>query len=473
MISSGPIAIRPAFPPITELHNRLLAGSLTSTELTRQCLDRIAEQNDQLRAVLTVDPTALEQAAEADRRIQDGRPLGFLDGIPILVKDNIDTAGLATTCGSRLLLGRPPAQDAQVIRLLRTAGAVLLGKTNLSEWANFRSTKSTEGWSAVGGQTRNPHLLAHSPGGSSSGSAVAVAAGMAPLALGTDTDGSVVGPAGLCGVVGVKPEPGLLPLTGVCATSSWQDSVGVLALRASDAAIALGVLCDALDTPMILPSPDQLRIGIWQIPRAPAPVREIMEQVAAGLTAAGFSTVPFELPFDQQLLVDGMLAMTAGFRPMLEAYLRTRSDAPASLDALIEANLADPVELELFGQDLFEQAALIGAEERSEAVGLREQVRDAAARSIEAALFRYGIDVVLAPSNEPAWRLDYELGDPFPLSSSSPSSLARFPNLSVPAAVPGDLPIGVSMFGPPTLRELLPISLVIEGACSALRPPTG
>ena len=471
MISGGPIVTRPAFPPITELHSQLLAGTLTSTGLTRQCLDRIAEQNEQLRAVLTVDPTALDQAAEADRRLQAGRPRGLLDGIPILVKDNIDTAGLATTCGSRLLLGRPPTRDAQVVVLLRNAGAVLLGKTNLSEWANFRSTKSTEGWSGVGGQTRNPHLLAHSPGGSSSGSAVAVAVGMAPLALGTDTDGSVVEPAGLCGVVGIKPEPGLLPLTGICATSSWQDSVGVLAARVSDAAIALDALSGGLGAPMSLPSPGELRIGLWQIPRAPAPVRETMELVATELAAAGVSTVPFELPFDQQLLVDGMLAMTAGFRPMLEAYLETRPDAPADLDALIAANAADPVELALFGQDLFEQAALIGEEERSEAASLRERVRTVAASSIEAVLFRYGIDVILAPSNEPAWRLDYELGDPFPLSSSGPSSLARFPNLSVPVAEPGDLPIGVSMFGPPTLRELLPMSLAIEGICSAVPPP--
>jgi len=462
----------PAFPPITVLHSRLRAGALTSDELTRQCLDRIDRQNERLRAVLALDPTAPAQSAAADQRFAEGRSRGLLDGIPVLVKDNIDTAGLASTCGSRLLTGRPPIRDAGVVTRLRAAGAVLLGKTNLSEWANFRSSTSTEGWSAVGGQTRNPHLPAHSPGGSSSGSAVAVAVGMAPLALGTDTDGSVVGPAGLCGVVGVKPEPAFLPLTGVCAVSGWQDSVGVLALRVADALAALGALGDRLGTPMSVPAAARLRLGSWQPPRTPTPVRETMERVTAELAAAGVHTVPVELPFDPRLQLDAMLALTAGFRPVIEAYLRDRPGAPGTLDELIAGNLADPVELALFGQDLFEQAALIGEDERHQARRLCERLRAAAAGGIRAALARYRIDAILAPSNEPAWRLDYELGDPLPLNSAGPSSLARLPNLSIPAGAPGELPIGVSMFGPPTLRRLLPMALSIEHLCARMRQPS-
>ena len=307
--------------------------------------------------------------------------------------------------------------------------------------------------------------------GTLSGNPVAVAAGMVPLALGTDTDGSVVAPAGLCGVVGVKPEPGFLPLQGIAAVSTVQDAVGVLAFRLEDALTALHELTGRLAEPIGLPDLADLRLGNWQIPRTPEEVRRTMDTAIAQLVGAGVQVVPLELPLDQQLLIDGMLALTSGFRPALEGYLRTRPGAPASLDELIAGNAADPVELELFGQDLFEQAALIGAGERAEAVHLHERVRVAAAAVIEKTMLRYGIDAILAPSNEPAWRMDYELGDPYPLSSSSPSSLARFPNLSIPVGFSGDLPVGMSVFGPRTLLELIPIALCVESLCSTIRQP--
>ncbi len=458
-------------PSIDTLHAELCAGTLTSVALTRRCLDRIDEVDGQLHAVLAVDDTALAQAGAADARYRAGRQRGRLDGIPVLVKDNIDTAGLATTCGSVLLAGSSPTTDAAVVARLREAGAVILGKTNLTEWANFRSTKLTEGWSAVGGQTRNPYLLAHSPGGSSSGSAVAVAAGMVPLALGTDTDGSVVAPAGLCGVVGVKPEPGLLPLQGVAVVSPVQDAVGLLAGRLEDVVTALHELTGWPAGPVDRPELDDLRLGCWQIPRTPEEVLRAMDTATEQLAAAGVQVVPLDLPMEEQLLIDGMLALTAGFRPALEAYLRTRPEAPDTLDELIAGNAEDPVELSLFGQDLFEQAALIGDDERTEASELHERVRAAAAALIEKAMVRYGVDAILAPSNEPAWMMDYELGDPYPLSSSTPSSLARFPNVSVPIGFSGDLPVGMSIFGLRTMRELLPLALSIEDICSTTRAP--
>jgi amidase len=466
-----PEAESTVLPPISTLHAELCAGTLTSVALTQQCLDRIEQVDGELHAVLAVDDTALAQAEAADARYRAGQQRGRLDGIPLLVKDNIDTAGLATTCGSRLLAGSPPVADAAVVSRLREVGAVILGKTNLTEWANFRSTKSTEGWSAVGGQTRNPYLLAHSPGGSSSGSAVAVAAGMVPLALGTETDGSVIAPAGLCGVVGVKPEPGLLPLQGVAVVSPVQDAIGLLAGRLDDAVTALQELTGRPAQPVGLPDIDDLRLGSWQIPRTPEEVCRAMDTAVEQLTAAGVQVVPLELPLDEQLLVDGMLALTSGFRPALEAYLRTRPGVPASLDEIIACNAADPIELALFGQDLFEQATLIGADERAEAAHLHERARVAAAAAIEKAMLRYGVDAILAPSNEPAWMMDYELGDPYPLSSSTPSSLARFPNLSVPIGLSGHLPVGMSIFGPRTLRELVPLALCVEGICSTTRSP--
>lgn len=460
------------YPPLSQLHAELRSGTRTSLALTEQCLARIAEVDGRLRAVLAVDRSACAQAEAADERFRTGRQLSLLDGIPVLLKDNIDTAGLTTTCGSRLLAGTPPPQDAVLVSRLRDAGAVILGKTNMTEWANFRSTKSTEGWSGAGGQTRNPYLLGHSPGGSSSGSAVAVATGMAPLAFGTDTDGSVVAPAGLCGVVGVKPEPGMVPLTGIAAVSEVQDSIGVFAIRVEDAIAALNAITGSLAEPMGIPSSSELRVGFWQIPRTPPEVRRAMETAVATLGEAGVSTVVLQLPVDQQLLIDGLLALTSDFRPTLERYLQRRPDAPSNLDELILANSADPVELELFGQELFEQAALIGEPERTEAVQLRQQVHADAVELIERTMFRYGVDAILAPSNEAAWLIDYELGDPYPLSSSSPSSLARFPNLSIPVGFAGDLPIGMSIFGPALLRDLVPIALSVEAICAQVRAPS-
>ncbi|MGW1129122.1 amidase family protein [Streptomyces sp. NPDC002526] len=451
-----------AFPAIPELQAGLRTGRLTSVALTRRCLDRITEVNPLVRAVLAVDETALDQAAASDRRHAAGAGLGPLDGIPVLVKDNIDTAGLASTAGSRLLAGRPPRRDAEVVSRLRAAGAVMLGKTNLSEWANFRSTRATEGWSGVGGQTCNPYGAHRSPGGSSSGSAVAVATGMAPLALGTETDGSVVAPAGLCGVVGVKTETGLLPLDGIVPISQVQDTVGLLAARLSDAALTLAVL-----TGRPLPqddAPDGLRLGLWRVPRMPGETETVLKSAAEELRAAGATVLPVDFAVERQTLEDGLLAMYAEFRPSLEAYLRDRDGAPQTLAALIEGNRADPVELSLFGQDLFEQAQLLGEEERERAVHARSRSKRQARALIDGTLREHRIDALLAATNEPAPRIDYELGDPGAPGSSTPAALAGYPNVTLPLDRRGGLPVGVSVFGPPETSRLLPVALRIEQA---------
>jgi Amidase len=254
---------------IPEIHSRLLDRDMSSVELTRRCLDRIAALNPALAAVLAVDTTALAQAAASDERHAAGDDLGPLDGIPVLVKDNIDTANLVSTAGSRLLT-QPPGRDAEIVTRLRCAGAVIIGKTNLSEWSNFRSTQSTEGWSAVGGQTRNPYRLDRSAWGSSAGSAAAVASGMSPLAIGTESDGSIVGPAGVCGVVGVKPEFGLLPMHGIVPISTSLDTVGPLAYRVRDAATCLAVLAGQPDLANVTAPISGCRLGLWP-PRTSPP----------------------------------------------------------------------------------------------------------------------------------------------------------------------------------------------------------
>ncbi|MFI8824485.1 amidase family protein [Streptomyces sp. NPDC053431] len=486
------------FPALTDLHRRLRGGTLTSTALTRLCLDRIAAVNPVLSAVLAVDATALEQAAEADRRYAAGAPLGPLDGIPVLIKDSIDTAGLASTAGSRLLATAPPRQDAAVVTRLRRAGAVVLGKTNLTEWSSFRTTQGCEGWSAVGGQTVNPYSPQRTASGSSSGSAVAVATGMAPLALGAETDGSIVSPAGVCGVVGLKPAPGTLPLDGVVPVSDTEDSVGLLAGRVADAALALDVLTSGAPAPGApasgapasgaptsgvplasgappAPGSDPAlaahgplggagrRLGLWRVPRMPAQVGAVLDAAAGSLRAAGFTVVDVEIDIDREILVDGLRAMYAEFTPSLEKYLAGRDGVPRTLAEIVEANRVDPVELSLFGQDLFETVLGLADADRAKAEGGRARAVERAVDLLDGTLRRYGVEAVVAPTNEPAWLVDHQLGDPYSPGSSTLPALARRPNVTVPAAH-GGLPVGISLFGPAEEGSLLRLALEAEHA---------
>jgi amidase len=238
------MSIDPASSTVAELRQAMAAGRLTATALTQYYLDRIAEVNPELHAVITVLPDAREQATASEAAWRSGRPRGVLEGIPVLVKDNVQVAGAPTTAGSPALLGvKPP--DAFVISRLRAAGAVILAKANLSEWANFRSTRSSSGWSTVGGQTANPYALDRNPSGSSSGSAAGVSAGLAALAVGTETDGSIVSPSSACGVVGIKPTAGLVSRTGIVPLSPVQDTAGPMAVSVADAAVLLTAMAAA------------------------------------------------------------------------------------------------------------------------------------------------------------------------------------------------------------------------------------
>ena len=237
-------SIDPASSTVADLGRALADSRLTAVALTQHYLDRIANLNPVLNAVVRVLPDALEQAAASDAARRQGRPRGALEGIPILVKDNVQVAGAPTTAGSPALLPvRSP--DAFVISRLRAAGAIILAKANLSEWANFRSTGSSSGWSTVGGQTANPYALDRNPSGSSSGSAAGVSAGLAPLAVGTETDGSIVSPSSACGVVGIKPTTGLVSRTGIVPLSAVQDTAGPMAASVGDAAILLSAMAAA------------------------------------------------------------------------------------------------------------------------------------------------------------------------------------------------------------------------------------
>jgi len=450
---------------IPEVQAGLVDRELSSVALSQRCRDRIDRLDPVLAAVLAVDPTAPAQAAASDERHAAGDDLGPLDGIPILVKDNIDTAGLASTAGSRLLAASPPSRDADVVTRLRSAGAVIVGKTNLSEWSNFRSTTATEGWSAVGGQTRNPYRLDRSPWGSSAGSAAGVAAGLAPLALGTETDGSIVGPAGVCGVVGVKPELGLLPAGGIVPISTSQDTVGVLASRVRDAAVCLSVLAGQPDLAAVGAPVVGQRLGLWLPPVTSHGVRVLLESARTALQAAGTPVVDVDLEVPEETITDGLFALYAEFRPSIEGYLRTRSGVPRSLPEIIRANRADPVELSVFGQDLFERIVDLPSTTVPAARAARERARLEARAVINDALRRHGIAGIMAPTNEPAWAVDHRRGDPSHPGSSTLAALAGYPNVSVPAGLVGGLPVGISVFGPRTALRLLPLAMLVERRC--------
>jgi len=474
---------------IPDLIRRLDTGTLTAVALAEAYLDRIRTVDPILRSVLFVDPSALIQAAASDRRRVHGETRGPLDGIPVLVKDNIDTADLPTTAGSRALLVAPAGADATVVSRLRAAGAVILGKTNLSEWANFRSTNSTSGWSALGGQTVNPHVLDRNPSGSSSGSAVAVAASLAQVAIGTETDGSIVGPGGANGVAGCKPTIGLISRTGVVPISGAQDTPGPMARHMIDLAITLSVLrgvdpadpatadypVDGIADYAALLDPDALqgaRIGVWRIPDQGPGVDAVLASTVDLLAAAGAKPIPVDLPYLAELGDAELPSMWAEFRDGLDRYLSTRPGAPQSLAELIRFNIGDPVELSRFGQDHFEAAAAAPALTDPAYRQRRQRATDLARRSIDEPMATHGLDGIVVPSNGPAWLIDYDAGDKDEIGSSSPAAVAGYPTVTVPAGFDGPLPIGVSFItGRYADARVLALAAAFEQASLARRPP--
>jgi amidase len=466
---------------IPELQQRMDAGDLTSVELTAAYLDRIEALDDDLGAVLSVNPDALDDAAASDQTRQQDSARGPLEGIPVLLKDNVDTEQMPTTAGSRALLGSEP-DDATITRRLREAGAIIIGKANLSEWANFRGAAPTSGWSGVGGQTANPYVLDRNPCGSSSGSAAGVAASLAQVAIGTETDGSIVCPAGQNGIVGLKPTLGLVSRDGIVPLSAEQDTAGPMARHAVDAALVLQVVAgeddaDAatadipadLDTDFADLDLDALqgaRIGVWTLtPEQSATVDDQTEAVFAGavkqIEAAGATPVPLQLAYQDEINAGELPALLAEFHRDIDAYLAaTPGDHPADLAGLIAFNAQDPVELAYFGQELFEQAQAAAVPADDPAIRqTRDRIRQLARASIDEALAQGAgpeddLEAIVALTNTPAWQTRYQNrdgeADAFGYGSSGPAAVAGYPDVAVPAGFSGPqetLPVGVSFFG--------------------------
>ena len=459
-----------AFETVSE---RLRTRRITSSELTRQCLDRIEATNHRgpaLRAVIEVNPDATRLARALDAERKAGRTRGPLHGIPVLLKDNIDTADRnTTTAGSLALEGSIALQDAHIARRLREAGAVLLGKANMSEWANFRGWPSSSGWSARGGQARNPFVLDRSPIGSSSGSAIGPAAGLCCLAVGTETNGSIVMPAAACGVVGLKPTVGLLSRSGIIPISATQDTAGPMATTVRGVAALLTALSgrDPRDSAteyapasqpvdyMALLTEGALRgarLGVARrlFPRNAATVR-LMENALELLKGEGAELV--NLP---DLGADGfgnatIELMLYEFKAGLNAYLAGLGPkAPVrTLREVIEFNRnhADR-ELPFFGQNLFERAEEKGPLTEDAYLKARETCRRVARdEGIDKAMGEHRLDAIIAPTAGPAGPIDLVYGDRDTGGCSTLAAVAGYPHLTVPMGAVQELPVGFSFFG--------------------------
>jgi amidase len=452
-----------------ELSRALSAGTVTAAGLAAFYLARIERLNPALRAVISVSTLAAAQARDSDARRAAGQPRGPLDGIPVLVKDNLCVTGLPATAGSPALLGAGDA-DAFCVTGLRAAGAVIIAKANLSEWANFRSRHSSSGWSTLGGQAVNPHGAGRNPSGSSSGSGVAVAAGLAPLAIGTETDGSIVSPAAACGIVGIKPTVGLVSRTGIVPVSAAQDTAGPMARTVADAAALLSALAgqddadaatavsagQATDYAAFLDASALAgaRLGVWRDgcdDAGPAAVA-ILDAAIARLRASGAQIIdPVELPDIGKLGEPEFAALLHEFKVDLNAYLRALpGEHPTSLAELIAFNRQHAATvLQHFGQDIFEAAqATSGDPADAGYLGARADAGKLARGGLDAALSQSRLDAVISLTGGPAWLTDHVLGDHHTFGTSSPAAVAGYPAVTVPAGQVTGLPVGISFVGP-------------------------
>ncbi|HEY6932469.1 MAG TPA: amidase family protein [Marmoricola sp.] len=426
----------------------------TSQEQVESLIARIAEVNPSIRAVSDLDPSALAQARALDGEARGGRSRGPLHGRPVLIKDNIDTAGLATTAGSLALAGHPPAADAELVTRLREAGMVVLGKTNLSEWANIRDSASASGWSAYGGLTRNPYALNRSSCGSSSGSGAAVAARLAPFAVGTETDGSITMPAAFNGCVGLKPTVGTVSTRGVVPISPSQDSPGPMALTVADAAALLTVLAGNGTDYAAHAVPDRLRGKRIGVPRKSwgysAVADAATEHALTQLAAAGAEIVD-DTEITALEAYDGKSELTVlltELGPALADYLRTRPGAPQTLQEVVEFNRKHAAEeLRWFGQDLFEMALELPGLDSQEYDAARTACLAASRDGIDAVLGEHRLDALLAPAAAPAVPIDLVNPEHHWGSCTETSAMAGYPILTVPTRLVHGLPVAMCLWG--------------------------
>ena len=458
---------------IADLQAGMASGRFTARSIVDTYLDRIEHMDRQgpsLHAVIEVNPEAQAIADQLDRERQEGRVRGSLHGIPVLLKDNIDTADrMTTTAGSLALMGSIASRDSAVARQLRNAGAILLGKANLSEWANIRSTRSSSGWSARGGQCRNPYVLDRNPCGSSSGSGAAVAANLAAVAIGTETDGSIVCPSSANGIVGVKPTVGLVSRAGIIPISHSQDTAGPMTRTVRDAAIVLTALTAADPRDPATGNPDRqardytsflddaglrgARLGVARsfftyrgavAGAFEAALETMKEQGAVLIDPVEFALPPSVDALELEVLLHELKADLNAYLSGLAASIPVRTLA----DVIRFNEEHRDRELLYFGQELFTEAEAKGP--LTDAVYLKNlrTIRTAARdNGIDAVISAQRLDALIAPTGGPAWTTDLVNGDHFTGGSSTPAAIAGYPNITVPAGQVMGLPVGISFFG--------------------------
>ncbi len=465
---------------IAQLQQGYDNGDFTVTQVVQAYLDRIAAVDDSgpmLNAVIQVNPDALTIAAELDRELKEGRSRGPMHGVPVLLKDNIDTHdGMETTAGSRALRGSHPPKDSFVAQKLREAGAVIIGKANLSEWANFRGNLSSSGWSGVGGQTKNPYILDRNPCGSSSGSAVAVSANLCMTALGTETNGSIVCPATANGIVGIKPTVGLLSRSGIVPISFTQDTPGPMARTVRDAAIMLGTMTgiDPADSKTAASEGQMLddytpflkedglqgkRIGWYTSGRGQHyKVDTLMKKAVDYIRSRGAEVIELEEIYSREVGSLSFEVMLYEFKDGLNKYFATLGDAAPvkNVEELIEFNKNDTVELRYYDQELLLEAQKKGSVESKEFLDILARMnRLVREEGIDKVMAENRLDAFIAPTGSPAWKTDLINGDSYTVSSSSPAAISGYPNITVPMGYVDGLPVGISFFGKAWSEPLL------------------
>ena len=457
---------------INELSTGYSQGDFSIEEVTQAYLDRIDQIDNEgptLRSIIQVNPEAIAIAKELDKELANGKSRGPLHGIPIVLKDNIDTHDqMNTTAGSRALKDSKPLQDSPLARQLRAAGAVILAKANLSEWANFRGQNSSSGWSGINGQTKNPYVLTRNPCGSSSGSGVAVSANLTVLAIGTETNGSIVCPSNANGVVGIKPTVGLISRSGIIPISFTQDTAGPMARTLTDATIALGALTakDEQDSKTLAEGRVALndytpylkkdgvagkRIALYTAPLGQnAEVDSLVRQSIRTLKSAGATVIEIDNITPRATRGNSFQVMLHEYKEGLNAYFKSLGEnAPIkNLEELIAFNEQDSVELKYYNQAYLKMANekedLASEAYQTALANLQHMSQE---EGIDRVMDENNLDAIIAPTGSPAWSTDWLNGDNYHVGSSSPAAWAGYPNITVPMGDIHGLPVGLSFFG--------------------------
>ena len=479
---------------LEEIAGALDRRALSSRELVEAHVARISAHDARLGAIIELNPDAVAIAEQRDAERAKGDLRGPLHGIPVMVKDNLDTGDrMMTTAGSLALDGHRAATDSHVVHLLRAAGAIILAKTNLSEWANFRSTRSSSGWSSRGGQTRNPHDTARTPSGSSSGSAVAVAAGYCAAAIGTETDGSIVSPSAVNGVVGLKPTVGLVGRSGIIPIAHSQDTAGPMTRTVADAAFMLGVIAGTDPRDPMTASADQhrqdygaaldpagLRGARLGVARAYCgyhdQVDRLLEDAIRALKEAGAMVIdPIALPAADEIRPHEAVVMQTEFKHGLAAYLATTDAAIRDLGDLIAFNRSHAATvMPHFAQErleaAYERGDLDDATYLEALATCRRLARD---EGIDAALARDRLDAIIAPTTAPACLIDWLCGDNRLGGASCPTAVSGYPHLTLPMGFVRHLPVGLSFLaGAYEESKLIRLAFAFEQHTRHWQPPT-